>query len=305
MALPDLLAAAGIAGPSVVTIGTFDGVHLGHQHLMREVARRARAFGAASVALTFHPRPSEVLRPEVPSVYLCSLNQRRDLLRLAGADAAVVIPFDRELSLMGAAEFSEALVRGIGMRELVGGPDLALGHRRQGTPDVLRQIGATLGFEVGIVPGFEVEGEAVRTSAIRLLLSEADLQRTEQLLGRRFSAEGIVVRGAGRGSTIGIPTANVETSPTLALPANGVYAVYFTVDGARWAGAGNLGVRPTFDGVGRSLEVHLLDFSGDLYDRSCEVEFVARLRPERRFTSADELVQQIRKDVEEARRLLT
>ncbi len=304
MALTETLGAAGISGPSVVVVGTFDGVHLGHVRLVEEAARLARQRRARVVAITFNPRPAEILRPDVPSVYLCSLDERERLLRAAGADAIVVVPFTRELSQLSAEEFVRALVQNLGMVALVGGPDLALGHGREGTADRLRAIGARLGFDVHVVSVLEREGTPVRTRTIRALLEQGDVARVPLLLGRPFRVEGVVVRGDGRGRAIGVPTANLEVDPRRALPANGVYAVRFLVDGHCWKGAANLGTRPTFAGTTRSLEVHLLDFSGDLYGQRVVVEFVRRLRPEQRFGSVDELVRQIQADVQEARRVL-
>jgi len=304
MTLPEVLETASTRGPSVVTLGTFDGVHRGHQHLIGQLAREARSRHETAVVLTFYPRPAEVLRPESAPPYLCSIEQRCAWLREAGAEHVVVIPFDLALSRMGAEEFCSHLVAGLGMRRLVGGPDLALGQGRAGTPDVLREIGGRLGFDLSIVPAFEVEGEVVHTRVIRKALEEADLDRAGRLLGRRFSVDGEVVHGEGRGRTIGIPTANVATSPKLVLPANGVYAVEVEVAGQRYAGAANLGTRPTFSGQTRSLEIHLLDFSGDVYSQACRVDFVARLRAEQRFPSIAELVEQIHRDFASARELL-
>jgi riboflavin kinase / FMN adenylyltransferase len=304
VSLSETLARAGIAGPSVVAVGTFDGVHLGHQRLVRELAADARRLGGQAVVLTFHPRPIEVLRPGTPSFYLCSLERRKALLRASGADAVVVIEFTRELSQTSAADFVTALVQHLGMRELVGGPDLALGHKRQGTPEVLGAIGKRLGFDVRIVGGLEIGDEVVRTTTIQRLVSEGELDRASRLLGRRHSVEGTVGPGAGRGRTIGIPTANVAVPERMVLPANGVYAVFFHVGGQRYGGAANLGVRPTFAGEGRSLEVHLLDFTGDLYGQLAEVEFVARLRPEQRFPGVEALVAQISEDIRRSRDIL-
>jgi riboflavin kinase / FMN adenylyltransferase len=304
MTLPEALDSANTRGPSVVTLGTFDGVHRGHQHLIGQLAREARSRRETAVALTFFPRPAEVLRPETAPPYLCSIEQRCAWLREAGADHVIVIPFDLALSRMGAEEFCSHLVAGVGMRWLVGGPDLALGQGRAGTPDVLREIGGRLGFDLAIVPAFEIAGEVVHTRVIRKALEEADLERAERLLGRRFSVDGEIVHGEGRGRTIGIPTANVATSPKLVLPANGVYAVEVEIAGQRYAGAANLGTRPTFSGQTRSLEIHLLDFSGDIYGLACRVDFVARLRAEQRFLSIAELVEQIQRDVASARALL-
>lgn len=304
MALIETLATAQISGPSVVTIGTFDGVHLGHRHLLQYVARRAHDRGALAVVITFHPRPAEVLRPNNPSLYLCSLEARLALLRQAGADIVVPLAFSRSLSQMSAFDFAQALVDRAHLCELIGGPDLALGRGREGTPAVLREIGARLGFEVSIVPVLETNGEAVRSSAVRRIIGDGDVARASTLLGRRYRVEGEVVRGDGRGRTIGVPTANVAVSDKIMVPGNGVYAVYFHADGQRWHGAANVGTRPTFDGVGRSLEVHLLGFDGDLYGKRCLVEFVERLRPEQRFANVVDLVRQIHRDIASAREIL-
>jgi riboflavin kinase/FMN adenylyltransferase len=305
MAWHDVLRGASVRQPTVVTIGTFDGVHLGHQHLIAEVRRHAHALQASPVAITFNPRPAEVLRPDKPSIYLCSLDERCRRLRAAGAETVIPVPFTLELAGVGAEEFATELVRTLGMRGLVGGPDLAIGRGREGTVDVMRSIGGRLGFSVEILDGFAVGGQVVRTSAVRKSLSSGDVLLAAQLLGRRYAVEGVVVRGDGRGRTIGVPTANVATPTNIALPGNGVYAVRFQVDGRQLNGAANLGVRPTFDGAGRSFEVHLLDFDANIYDQHCTVEFVSRLRAEQRFGSVDELVGQIRRDIDDARRELT
>lgn len=305
MTLIDALVTARIQGPSVMTIGTFDGVHVGHQHLLREVAELARARGATPVALTFHPRPAEVLRPGTPSLYLCSLDTRIRLLREAGIDVVVPLSFTPELAAMSALDFVRALVEYAHLCELVGGPDLALGHGREGTPEVLQQLGARFGFAVSIIPVKATGGEIVRSSLVQRVISEGDVSRAATLLGRTYRVEGRVIRGEGRGRTIGVPTANVAVSDGLLVPGNGVYAVRFYEDGHRWSGAANVGTRPTFSGIGRSVEVHVLDFDGDLYDKRCEVEFVERLRPEQRFATIADLVTQIHRDVDNAREILS
>jgi riboflavin kinase/FMN adenylyltransferase len=298
------LQAAAISGPTAITIGTFDGVHLGHQHLVRAVAARARDLGATPVVITFQPRPAEVLRPDLPPRYLMSLADRERYLRAAGAAKVVVVPFTRELSQTSAADFARALTTHLHMRALLGGPDLALGRGREGTPDVLRHLGRQLGFTVDVVPGLTVDGEGVRSSVIHRLLQEGDVDRAWRLLGRPYALSGTVVHGEGRGRTIGVPTANVAVPESMTLPANGVYAVRVEVNGRRFGGAANLGVRPTFNGQTRSLEIHLFDFSGDVYGQPMCVEFIARLRPEQRFQSVGELVQQIQADLQRAREIL-
>ncbi len=305
MTLTDALIAARIHGPSVITIGTFDGVHLGHRHLLRQVVEHARARQATAVAITFHPRPAEVLRPGIPSQYLCSLEARTRLLREAGIEVVVPVTFSRDLAAMSALAFVSALVKHAQLAELVGGPDLALGRGREGTVEVLRDLGAQLGFAVTVVPVQEDDGEVVRSSMIQRVVAEGNVSRAAELLGRRYQIEGEVARGDGRGRTIGVPTANVAVTTSLLVPGNGVYAVYFNSEGGRWPGAANVGTRPTFSGVDRSVEVHLLDFDGDLYGRHCTVEFVERLRPERRFAGVAELVEQIHHDVAATRQILS
>lgn len=305
MTLIDALVTAAIQGPSVITIGTFDGVHVGHQHLLRQVVEHARERAANAVAITFHPRPAEVLRPETPSWYLCSLDARIRFLKAAGIDVVVPLAFNRELSAMSALDFVSALVEHAHLCDLIGGPDLALGRGREGKPEVLAELGARLGFTVSIVPVREAGGEIVRSSLIHRVISEGNVSRAAMLLGRPFRIEGKVRRGDGRGRTIGVPTANVGVSEGLLVPGNGVYAVRFLEGRHRWAGAANVGTRPTFAGVGRTVEVHVLDFDGDLYDKFCEVEFVERLRPEQRFDSVGDLVNQIHRDVDAARKILS
>jgi len=303
--LESQLATAGVPGSSVVAIGTFDGVHLGHQYLVREVVKSARALGATPVILTFQPRPAEVLHPDVSPRYLTSLPERERLLREAGAERVVVLPFTRELSQISAADFARVLSERLRMRELIGGPDLALGRAREGTPEVLARLGQQLGFTVRVVSGLTLDGEAIRSSLIHRLLQEGDIDKVACYLGRLFAVSGTVVHGEGRGRTIGVPTANVAVPSGFALPANGVYAVRAEVNGRSYGGAANLGTRPTFNGEDRSLEVHLLDFEGDIYGAPIRIEFRSRLRAEQRFDTVNELVQQIRADVANARRILT
>ncbi|HUX86115.1 MAG TPA: bifunctional riboflavin kinase/FAD synthetase [Chloroflexota bacterium] len=290
--------------PSIVTIGTFDGVHRGHQRLLAEVSRRAHLQEARAIALSFNPRPAEVLRPGVPSFYLCTVDERVERLRSAGADTVAVVPFTREVAHTTALEFVMLLVEALGMRELVGGPDLALGRGREGTPEVLRALGDRLGFSLDIMPALEIHGEAVHSSEIHRLLKAGNLEQAAAFLGRPYQVSGQVVHGEARGRTIGVPTANVVVPEMILLPRDGIYAVHFYHDGRRWPGAASLGYRPTFDGTTRLLEVHVLDFEGDLYGATCQVEFVRWLRPELRYESVKDLIKQIAQDVQEVRYVL-
>lgn len=295
---------------SVVSIGVFDGVHLGHQHLLRPAVARARERGYLAVAVTFNPRPREVLRPDLPSEYLTTLEERIALLGDLGFDYVPVLEFTREVAAIPADEFARVLKRRYRMVELWEGPDFALGRGRGGTIPVLRQLGAELGFTVTTVEPLVLAGEVVSSTRVHQKLGEGDVVGAASLLGRPFAVAGEVVTGAGRGRTIGIPTANVATPERQALPANGVYAVCCRVleprgrpiaPGPALPGVANVGTRPTFDDGQRSLEVHLLDFAADLYGARLRVEFVRRLRPELRFPSVQALLEQIRQDVDRAR----
>ena len=299
--LPEL-SSAHLPGPSVVTLGTFDGVHLGHQRLLGEVASRARARGGRAVALTFDPPPRMVLRPDPEYRLLSSLEERVELLRRHGADDVLLVRFDLSVAARTAEEFTAELVERLGMVEVVGGPDMACGRARQGTPPVLREIGSRLGFSVTVLEQRAIDGQPVRSVEIRRRLREGDVAGAAELLGRAPTVGGEVVHGAGRGRTIGIPTANLAVPPERVVPANGVYAGR-AQDPPRTAVV-NVGVRPTVGGGERTVEAHLLDFDGDLYGRQLTVELLARLREERKFPSLDALVEQIHRDIGAARELL-
>jgi riboflavin kinase/FMN adenylyltransferase len=288
---------------SVVAVGTFDGVHEGHRHLLGELRRRAAALGASAVVVTCDPPPRNVLHPEAAEPLLTSVDERVALLG-AAVDHVEVLPFNREVAGQTAEQFCQGLVDRLGMVELVGGPDLALGRARAGTPEVLREIGGRLGFTVTVLDQVSLGGAPVRSGQIRALLREGNVAEAAKLLGRVPTLSGIVVQGDQRGRTIGVPTANVEPPPSRLVPANGVYAVRAGVGADRHPGVMNVGVRPTVGGVRRVIEVHLLDFDGDLYGQELTVEMVARLRDEQRFPSLDALVAQIRADIARARELL-
>lgn len=307
---------------STVSIGVFDGVHRGHQHLLRQAAEAARQIGGLAVAITFDPRPREVLRPDLPSEYLTTLDERIGLLGELGFDCVPVLAFTREVAAVPAEEFARLLSERYRMTQLWVGPDFALGRGRGGTIPVLRELGGQLGYTVHVVDPLALDGQLVSSTLVHQRLAEGDVAGAAALLGRRPTVTGPVVRGAGRGRTIGLPTANVATPGRIALPANGVYAVYCEVlprpepgrgapprTGAeggegRLLGAASIGTRPTFDDGARALEVHLLDFAGDLYGAELRVEFVERLRPEVRFPSVAALLEEVQRDIAAARRLL-
>jgi len=298
--------------PSVVTPGNHDGVHLGHRALV--AAARSAASAAPTplrvIALTFDPHPLHFIAPDRAPPLLTTLPRRAELLRAAGADDVVVQTFDRAFSLLSPQEFVEqVLVAGLGARAVVVGPDFRFGAGRAGDIALLASLGAPHGMTVSTVSPVTLDGELVSSSHVRAALVRGDVERAARMLTRVHELTRKVVQGHQRGRTIGFPTANLELEGLLA-PADGVYAVSVRIlDGEpslaerRYQGVANLGVRPTVNG-GRSLEVHLLDFAGDLYGRTLRVGFVARVRSEMKFPDLAALKAQIARDVETGRRAL-
>lgn len=291
---------------TVVTVGSFDGVHRGHEAVLREIATRARAAGRHSVLVTFDPHPMAVINPAAAPQLLTTGPERREILAQTGLDYAVLLHFDRSLAAMSPEQFvRDILVHGCGMRELVIGHDHGFGRGRQGDVELLGRLGTELGFAVDVVPALEVDGHAVSSTWVRRAVAGGDLALAARLLGRRYFATGQVVPGDGRGKTIGVPTANLAGIPDRKLlPPDGVYAVRVEWRGGRADGMMNQGGKPTFQQAERSLEVHLLDFAGSLYGEWLKVEWVARLRDVQRFPSLDALRAQLERDRSSARAAL-
>lgn len=294
---------------SVVTVGTFDGVHRGHQAIVRYLVERAHEQGGQSVVVSFDPHPRAVVQgEEVP--LLTTPEERAELLEGLGLDRFIVIPFTRDFSNLSAEAYVEKiLIERIGLKEIVIGYDHRFGSDRKGDPELLRRMGAQRGFTVDVISPQEVEGYGVVSSSAirRALREEGDPQRAARMLGRPYRLQGTVVRGSGRGKEIGFPTANIEPDDARKLvPRRGVYAVRVRVerDGGGYDGMMNIGQRPTFDGTGLHLEVHLLAFEDDLYGEKLRVEFVQRLRNEQKFASVEALKEQLLKDRERCRSAL-
>jgi riboflavin kinase / FMN adenylyltransferase len=297
-----------------VAIGNFDGVHRGHMALLERAKARAAAARGQSAVLTFEPHPAVVLAPRLAPRLITPLDRKLELISAAGIEACIVEPFDRDLAGLPPAEFARVvLADAIGARTVVVGFDFTFGHRRAGNTALLRELGRDLGFDVDVVEAFTVDGLVASSTRVRGFVGEGNMAGARLLLGRDFDVSGRVVRGAGRGRGLGIPTANIAPDGQL-LPASGIYAVWLEllpdgagspIDRARMPGAASLGTNPTFDGAGElTLEVHVLDFDGDLYDRRVRVGFVERLRGERRFPGVAELVDQIHRDIADTRRIL-
>jgi riboflavin kinase/FMN adenylyltransferase len=306
----DVSAAARPEGGSVVTIGAYDGVHVGHQAVIAEVRRRAADAGCEATVVTFDRHPAAVVRPATAPRLLTDLDQKLELLAATGIDRCLVITFDEARSKEPAEDFvREVLVDALAARLVIVGEDFHFGHQRRGDVSLLRTMGADLGFEVEGVELVAAGGMTDRASstAIRHALVEGDLERASTMLGRPHEVRGIVAHGDERGRELGFPTANVSVPGEILLPADGIYAGWFErADGAVWPAALSLGRRPTFYAEAHVslLEAHLLDFEGDLYDEPVRVRFVRFLRGEVKFNSVDELVDQIGRDCDQARAIL-
>ncbi len=289
----------------VLALGTFDGVHLGHRQVIGQAVARARAIGGRAVAVTFDPHPLEVLRPSAEPVLLTTREERLGLFDEIGVDVAVVLPFDLEFARLPAqAWLEDILTARLGAREIFIGTSYTFGHRREGTASRLAEWGRARNLPVHLVPAVLVSGEPVSSSRIRSALREGLVDEAARLLGRWYGLRGRVVRGSGRGRTLGFPTANVRTESRKVLPGRGVYATVVTVRARRYGGATNIGYRPTFGGGTFAVETHLLQFEGELGDEEVTLAFVGRIRDERAFAGPEALVRQIRDDVARVRELL-
>src|SRR6266849_5520503 len=298
-----IVGANGAVRGYAVALGNFDGVHRGHQELFRQ----AKRLGPAA-ALTFEPHPGKVLQPDLAPKLITQLSRKLELLEECGLDAAIVQPFTLGYARTTAARFEGSLLDDLGAKNLVVGVDFTSGGERRGTVDQLQKAAGQRGAAVQVVPPVTVDGVVVSSTKIREYILEGRVRAAQRLLGRYFDLDGVVVPGQGRGRGIGFPTANVDT-PNELRPAPGVYAVRARIRSeaaaSPWmAGAANIGVKPTFGGTEVTIEVHLLDFSGDLYGKELRVQFLDRLRPEQRFASVAELAAQIRRDVEAARAVI-
>lgn len=283
---------------AVLTVGTFDGVHLGHREVLRQIVERAARGRRRSVLVTFFPHPLRIVRPEIAPPLLTTAQEKKELLSESGLEYAVFLPFTRTLQGYPARRFVEEILLGrFGMRELVIGYDHGFGRDREGSVETLRELGSQLGFAVDVVE--EVRGDAapVSSTRIRRALAAGEVEEAARGLGRRYELRGPVVRGERLGRKLGYPTANVRVlDPEKMLPLEGVYAVFGWAHGQRVPGLLHLGPRPTFQGLPPSVELHLLDWSGDLYGAEVRVEFVRRLRGIEAFRDAGELVERMRGD---------
>ena len=288
----------------LLTIGVFDGVHLGHKYLLSQLTEHARQQDLLSGVVTFRQHPQEVLSPQTRLPFLTDLAERTSLLKNEGVEAIIPLSFTSEVAQLSACQFVSLLMRYLRMRGLIVGPDFTLGRNREGNIDSLRTLGQDMNFTVTVIPLIMINGEVVSSTAIRNALANGDMKRVLNLAGHPFSLNGRVTSGAGRGLELGFPTANLDIVPEQALPADGVYATWAYIDGKAFKSMTNVGKRPTFGGSQRAVEVYVLDYHSDLYGRELRIDIMARLRSEGRFDTVDKLKKQITEDIERGRAIL-
>ncbi len=290
---------------TAVTIGTFDGVHRGHQHLFRSLKAAAEADNLLTCAIVFRNQPRSVLVQDAQVEYITPWEERKSLIQAQGVDLLAPLNFTPELASIRARDFVETLVNSLKMKALVVGPDFALGHRREGNIPVLREMGREMGFRVQVLDPKAVDEQPIRSRVLRKMISDGQVSDAARMLGRSFSLQGVVVEGDRRGRELGFPTANLFIDEKLAAPKHGIYATWANFGGERRPSATSIGVRPTFGGGPRCVEVFVMDFDGDLYGQPLNVEFVKLLRDEQYFESVDALVLQMEDDVKQARTILS
>ena len=293
---------ADIARPTVLTLGVFDGLHLGHQLIMQTVVARARAAGAVPTVITFEPHPREVLHPESAPPLLQTFDQKIEALGVLGIEQTIVIHFDKQFAQIRAQDFlRDAVVDRLHAKEVYLGCGFAFGHDREGNIDLLRSVSQSLGFFADEAPEVRLRGRRVSSSRIRELLQHGRVNLARRMLGRPYGVEGRVVRGAERGATLGFPTANLHPQNRV-IPRNGVYVTSALIEGQWRRSVTNVGTRPTFESAAAtSVETFVMNYSGDLYGDVVRVRFLHRLRDEQKFGSVDELKAQIERDVMRAK----
>jgi riboflavin kinase/FMN adenylyltransferase len=287
-----------------ITIGVFDGVHLGHKRLISELLDKAVKRGCLSGVVTFRQHPEDLFSKVTKLPFLTDIDTRTTLLKKAGVDIIVPLSFTMELANLEARVFIGLLQKHLRMRGLVIGPDFALGRNRKGDTTALMELGKEMDFDVTVVPPLVIDNEIVSSTVIRKAMADGDMEKYRKFTGRSFNLHGKVVAGSGRGGGLGFPTANLNVSDGQAVPPDGVYAGWAHINGEVYQSMTNVGLCPTFGDTGRTVEAYLLDYSGDLYGHELTVDFIAKLRDEKKFASEDELKAQVAKDVEKGKEIL-
>jgi riboflavin kinase / FMN adenylyltransferase len=289
---------------SLITIGVFDGVHIGHQHLIAQLKHRAENLGLLSVVITFSQHPQEILTPGSHPPFLTDAGEKATLLKKEKVDSVIVLTFTPELSQLTAREFGNLLQTKLRMKGLVIGPDFAMGKNNSGNIDNLRSLGQEMGFSVTVIPPVKQNGDIVSSTAIRLALADGDMEKVKRFMGRPFSLHGRVIHGKGRGKGLGFPTVNLNILPGQAMPSDGVYATRAHVSRKEFPSVTNVGTNPTFGANERTIEAYLLEFQDDLYEQEVKIDFVRKIRDEIKFADIEDLKKQINCDIAIARSIL-
>lgn len=304
--LSDITVTAGKPVPLGVTIGNFDGVHLGHRQLLGRIREDCFKKGLAFAVVTFVPHPQKILQPEKEHFLLNSYERRRSLLSSLGVDYLVELPFTRDFSTLTPEEFMGKHLTIEGVKSLYLGYDFAFGANKQGGHDLALEYCRPRGIHVEIQPKYQVEGEVVSSTRVRDLLLEGSVDQASKFLARNFQLEGVVIKGEGRGKKIGFPTANIQVSTDLIVPRNGVYVTKTLHQGMTYQSVTNVGFNPTFKEIRHlNIETNIFDFDRDIYGEPLEIEFVKKIRDERKFPTVNDLISQIRQDVETAKKILS
>jgi riboflavin kinase/FMN adenylyltransferase len=288
----------------LITIGSFDGVHLGHKYLISKLIDIAKQQNILSGVVTFRQHPQDLLKTKKKLLLLADLDTRVSLLKNEGVDSVVTLSFTEELSQLSARKFIELLKKYLKMRGLVIGTDFALGKNREGDITTLRKLGDDMDFTVTVVPPYKLNGEVVSSTTIRNALAKGDMKRVANLTGRSFDLHGMVAAGDKRGIELGFPTANLQVGINQATPPDGVYATWAHINGKVYKSMTNIGKRPTFGNNERTIEIYILEYQGNLYGNKMSIDIVDRLRDEKKFNSAEELKSQITKDIEQGTAIL-
>jgi len=305
MSVEEELACLSPTKDMLLTVGVFDGVHIGHKHLLAEIVKKARLENLISGVVTFHQHPQNLFEPHPGLQILTSFPQKIKLLKDEGIEVVITLNFTLELAQIGIQQFIGLLKKYLKMRGLVVGPDFAMGRSREGDIDTLCTLEKSMDFNLTVIPPIIKNNELVSSTTIRNALACGDMKRVHDMLGRYFSFEGHVIAGSGRGKDLGYPTANIDIDPMQALPTDGIYATLAYIDDQPRQSITNIGRRPTFNETERTVEVHIFDYSGELYRRNLNIDIIERLRGEQKFATADELIKQITEDIKEAKVLLS
>jgi riboflavin kinase/FMN adenylyltransferase len=305
MQIEDELAQFTPAAGTLLTIGVFDGVHLGHKSLISNVVQLANRQKLLSCVITFRQHPRDLLAPKNKLLYLCSVEERIRLLKNEGVDIVVALSFNRDLARLTAREFVTLLQKHLKMRGLVIGPDFSLGKNREGNAEMLTKLGTEMGFSVTVISPKIIEGEVASSTVIRKALAAGDMEKVTRLLGRPFSLQGKVTRGAHRGSELGFPTVNLSIDDKMALPPDGVYATRAYIGGQEYQAMTNIGKNPTFgENNNRTIESFILNYNQDVYGKEVKIAIIQRLREEKSFSSVEDLKKQIAEDVQRGAAIL-